>query len=98
MTNDVRGAESNLARSASPRRGSTRAEGFVVWFTGLSGAGKSTITEALAADLRAAGRKVEVLDEVVDVLGVGELGQVGSGHDVPQTLVGVPSAWPWASR
>jgi adenylylsulfate kinase len=34
----------------------------VVWLTGLSGAGKSTITEALAPELRAAGRKVEVLD------------------------------------
>jgi adenylylsulfate kinase len=33
-----------------------------VWLTGLSGAGKSTITEALAPELRAAGRKVEVLD------------------------------------
>jgi adenylyl-sulfate kinase len=36
--------------------------GFVVWLTGLSGAGKSTITEALAPELRALGRKVEVLD------------------------------------
>lgn len=34
----------------------------MVWLTGLSGAGKSTITEALAPELRAAGRKVEVLD------------------------------------
>jgi adenylylsulfate kinase len=33
-----------------------------VWLTGLSGAGKSTITEALVPELRAAGRKVEVLD------------------------------------
>lgn len=36
--------------------------GCVVWLTGLSGAGKSTIAEALAPRLRAAGRKVEVLD------------------------------------
>jgi adenylylsulfate kinase len=36
--------------------------GFVVWLTGLSGAGKSTIAEALAPELRAAGKKVEVLD------------------------------------
>lgn len=36
--------------------------GFVVWLTGLSGAGKSTITDALVPELRAAGRKVEVLD------------------------------------
>lgn len=38
------------------------ARGFVVWLTGLSGAGKSTIAEALAPELRAAGKKVEVLD------------------------------------
>lgn len=36
--------------------------GVVVWFTGLSGAGKSTLAAALADELRAAGRKVEVLD------------------------------------
>ncbi len=42
------------------RRGEDR--GFVVWLTGLSGAGKSTIAEALAPELVAAGRRVEVLD------------------------------------
>jgi adenylyl-sulfate kinase len=36
--------------------------GFTIWFTGLSGAGKSTISEILERELRAAGRKVEVLD------------------------------------
>jgi adenylylsulfate kinase len=36
--------------------------GVVVWLTGLSGAGKSTITEALAPRLCAAGKRVEVLD------------------------------------
>ena len=36
--------------------------GFVVWFTGLSGAGKSTLADALAPHLRAAGKKVELLD------------------------------------
>lgn len=36
--------------------------GFTLWFTGLSGAGKSTISEILERELRAAGRKVEVLD------------------------------------
>lgn len=34
----------------------------MVWLTGLSGAGKSTITDALAPRLRAAGCRVEVLD------------------------------------
>jgi adenylylsulfate kinase len=38
------------------------ARGFVVWLTGLSGAGKSTIAEALAPELLAAGKRVEVLD------------------------------------
>lgn len=36
--------------------------GLVVWFTGLSGAGKSTLAEALHVRLKAAGRKVELLD------------------------------------
>ena len=36
--------------------------GFTVWFTGLSGAGKSTIANALAKELRSRGMKVEVLD------------------------------------
>lgn len=34
----------------------------MVWFTGLSGAGKSTIAGALAPELHARGRNVEVLD------------------------------------
>lgn len=37
-------------------------EGFTVWLTGLSGAGKSTIGHALAAELELRGRRVEVLD------------------------------------
>ena len=36
--------------------------GFTIWFTGLSGAGKSTISEIIERELRALGRKVEVLD------------------------------------
>src|SRR5579872_3876707 len=36
--------------------------GFTVWFTGMSGAGKSTISHLLEQRLRAAGAKVEVLD------------------------------------
>jgi sulfate adenylyltransferase len=38
------------------------ARGVVVFMTGLSGAGKSTIASALAARLRAAGRDVSILD------------------------------------
>ena len=37
-------------------------DGLVLWLTGLSGAGKSTIAERIAADLRRRGRRVEVLD------------------------------------
>jgi len=36
--------------------------GFTIWFTGLSGAGKSTISEIVERELRARGHKVEVLD------------------------------------
>jgi len=37
-------------------------EGVVLWFTGLSGAGKSTLAECLEPKLKAAGKRVEILD------------------------------------
>lgn len=37
-------------------------EGFVVWMTGLSGAGKTTIAKILVGELRARGLRVERLD------------------------------------
>jgi len=37
-------------------------KGFTVWFTGLSGAGKTTISKLVEEELRRRGRKVEVLD------------------------------------
>ena len=37
-------------------------KGFTIWFTGLSGAGKSTISGLLQQRLQEAGAKVEVLD------------------------------------
>jgi adenylyl-sulfate kinase len=37
-------------------------KGFTLWFTGLSGAGKTTISEILEEQLRARGSKLEILD------------------------------------
>ena len=37
-------------------------QGFVLWLTGLSGAGKTTLAARLAPELRARGLRVEVLD------------------------------------
>ncbi|MEL6469018.1 MAG: adenylyl-sulfate kinase [Cyanobacteria bacterium J06614_10] len=41
---------------------SSEQRGVTVWFTGLSGAGKTTINDALTAKLRERGVKLEVLD------------------------------------
>ena len=41
---------------------STEHEGFTVWFTGLSGSGKSTIAEMLYHEFQARGLKTEILD------------------------------------
>jgi adenylylsulfate kinase len=38
------------------------AQGFTLWFTGLSGAGKTTLTNEIIPQLKARGVKVEVLD------------------------------------
>ena len=37
-------------------------KGFILWFTGLSGSGKTSISKALAPELKARGCKVEILD------------------------------------
>jgi adenylyl-sulfate kinase len=37
-------------------------KGFTIWFTGLSGAGKTTLAEALAEELRVRGLNVEIMD------------------------------------
>ena len=40
----------------------TEQKGFVLWFTGLSGAGKTTIADVVEARLKDRGSKIEVLD------------------------------------
>ncbi|HEV8045292.1 MAG TPA: adenylyl-sulfate kinase [Rubrobacter sp.] len=42
--------------------GTKQGRGFTLWFTGLSGAGKTTIAEIVEHDLRTRFRKIEVLD------------------------------------
>lgn len=49
----------SLLRSAFPPR---REQGFCIWFTGLSGAGKSTIADVLELMLLARGKRVTLLD------------------------------------
>jgi sulfate adenylyltransferase/3'-phosphoadenosine 5'-phosphosulfate synthase len=59
----ISGELTDLRREAGvPFAGSRHASGLTIWLTGLSGAGKSTIAGRLAAELRAEGRRVEVLD------------------------------------
>jgi sulfate adenylyltransferase len=50
------------AREAEPMSVQATQAGFVVWFTGLSGAGKSTVARALAPRLRERGHRLELLD------------------------------------
>ena len=52
--------------------------GCTLWFTGMSGAGKSTVSTLLAARLRETGAKVELLDG--DVVVVQRLQRVDFHH------------------
>src|SRR5919199_5068744 len=51
-----------LLATVQRRLSVTKDKGFVLWLTGLSGAGKTTLAGRLAPELRARGLKVEVLD------------------------------------
>nr|XP_061810478.1 probable bifunctional SAT/APS kinase [Nerophis lumbriciformis] len=55
----TRAEVADILESAHPRY---RQQGACIWFTGLSGSGKSTTAEELAAALREGGRTVTVLD------------------------------------
>ena len=59
MTGDGVIASSLVTRHSSH---SVEHQGFTLWFTGLSGAGKTTVSRVIEDDLRARGMKVEVLD------------------------------------
>lgn len=63
----------------------SQSNGFTLWFTGMSGTGKSTLANYIAARLRQVGRPVEVLDEneVGDALWEG----LGDSKDERQTVV-----------
>ena len=48
--------------SSSEHAHSRDYQGFTLWFTGLSGAGKTTLAAAVGRELAARGRRVEILD------------------------------------
>ena len=55
---------SNSTQRSAPSTppNSVRPRGLTIWFTGLSGAGKTTLNQAVAESLRAQGYSVETLD------------------------------------
>ena len=56
------GTERNIRNYCLRKELDMQQDGITVWFTGLSGAGKTTIAAELAKVLRRQGHKVEVLD------------------------------------
>jgi adenylyl-sulfate kinase len=60
-TTDRHGQTIHLGGGAGTRH-ERESTGFTIWFTGLSGSGKSTIAHILEGELRDRGHKVEVLD------------------------------------
>jgi len=59
---DGAGATSGSGGAGGGAAGGGALDGCCVWFTGLSGAGKSTIADIVVRELRARGRRVELLD------------------------------------
>ena len=95
--NTARVAETLLHRATSMPYGcspsgnfhSWRTTGFCLWFTGLSGSGKSTIAAAVVDELRRRGHRVEVLDgdEVREQLSAG-LGFSQADRDINIRRIG----------
>ena len=54
----------NIYAAEHPESDRKRDGGFTLWFTGLSGAGKTTIAEIVGPELEARGHLVEYLDGV----------------------------------
>src|SRR5687768_12333382 len=51
-----------MTTTKDPEMSERKKSGVVIWFTGLSGAGKSTMAQALQLKLRAIGKNSEILD------------------------------------
>lgn len=70
-----------------------QSSGFVVWFTGMNRAGKSTLAAQVASRLKGAGQKVELLDEdgAASVL-LGGLGNAKDDQDARVRRLGFTAA------
>lgn len=67
--------------------------GFTLWFTGLSGAGKTTISKGVALELKARGCRVEILDgDVVRTHLCAELGFSKKDRDTNVRRIGFVSS------
>ncbi|QSJ16382.1 adenylyl-sulfate kinase [Nostoc sp. UHCC 0702] len=67
--------------------------GFTLWFTGLSGAGKTTISKGVALELKARGCRVEVLDgDIVRTHLSSELGFSKKDRDINVRRIGFVSS------
>ena len=62
MTSVLTRSDSTCADRAQGSSASARERGLVLWLTGLSSAGKTTISDAVCSRLESTGYKVEVLD------------------------------------